>query len=163
MKKIFLIGMLAISLITSFQLQARTVYTSEHVKIIENLNGDKNKLFIKSMKWAASNFNSAQDVIQYENAEEGEIVIRAVSSPLCDSSVGRLQCGGYSQAQISFNMTIDLKDSRARLNFNNFGYTRFNNSPIDDPTTYKLMINRFESISNNFEKTLKITTQDQDW
>jgi len=147
---------------SSFSLQARTIYTDEYIRVIENLKGDKNALFNDSKKWAANNFNSAQDVIQYESLSEGKLIIRAISSPVCDSTVGRLQCGGYSQAKISFNMTIDLKDNRARLKFGNFGYARFNNTPIDDATTYKLMINRFNFISDSFEKALSSTSSD-DW
>ena len=152
-----------ISIATSFSIQAKTVYVDEHTKILEGLDGDKIKLFGDSKKWAANNFNSAKDVIQYESLDEGKLIIRAVSSPLCDSTVGRLQCGGYSQAKISFNITIDLKDNRARLKFGNLGYANFGDTPIDDPITYKLMINRFEFISDNFKKTISTATTDDNW
>ncbi|MBJ8503590.1 DUF4468 domain-containing protein [Acinetobacter seifertii] len=163
MKKLLFTAFLS-SFLLSPHVQARTIYTNEHVKIIENLNGDKSQLFNKSKKWVASNFNSAQDVIQYESPEEGQLIIRGIASPLCDSTVSKLKCNGYSQAKISFNLAIDLKDKRARLKFSNYGYARFGNTPIDDPITYKLMLNRFDSLSGDFEKTLsESTNSDSSW
>ncbi|MFG4722133.1 DUF4468 domain-containing protein, partial [Acinetobacter baumannii] len=115
MKKVIFAAFLSYFLIVSCQVQARTIYTAEYVKIFENLNSDKKQLFNQSKKWIANNFNSAQDVIQYQSLEEGQLIIRGIASPLCDLTVSKMQCNGYSQAKISFNLAIDLKDKRARL------------------------------------------------
>ncbi|MFI7826212.1 DUF4468 domain-containing protein, partial [Acinetobacter baumannii] len=147
MKKVIFAAFLSYFLIVSCQVQARTIYTAEYVKIFENLNSDKKQLFNQSKKWIANNFNSAQDVIQYQSLEEGQLIIRGIASPLCDLTVSKMQCNGYSQAKISFNLAIDLKDKRARLKFNNYGYAKFGNTPIDDPITYKLMLGRFDALS----------------
>lgn len=163
MKKVIFTAFLSYFLIVTSQVQARTFYTTEHVRIVENLNGDKSNLFNNSKKWVANNFNSAQDAIQYESPEEGQLIIRGIASPLCDSTVSKMQCNGYSQAKIAFNLTIDLKDKRARLKFSNYGYARFGNTPIDDPITYKLMLNRFDSLSNDFEKTLSTSNNNDSW
>ncbi|MCY6387304.1 hypothetical protein OXU89_07250 [Acinetobacter baumannii] len=63
MKKVIFTAFLSYFLIVTSQVQARTFYTTEHVRIIENLNGDKSNLFKNSKKWVANNFNSAQDAL----------------------------------------------------------------------------------------------------
>ncbi|MFG5002900.1 DUF4468 domain-containing protein [Acinetobacter baumannii] len=80
MKKVIFAAFLSYFLIVSCQVQARTIYTAEYVKIFENLNSDKKQLFNQSKKWIANNFNSAQDVIQYQSLEEGQLIIRGIAS-----------------------------------------------------------------------------------
>lgn len=48
MKKVIFAAFLSYFLIVSCQVQARTIYTAEYVKIFENLNSDKKQLFNQS-------------------------------------------------------------------------------------------------------------------
>lgn len=49
MKKVIFAAFLSYFLIVSCQVQARTIYTAEYVKIFENLNSDK-KTALQSIK-----------------------------------------------------------------------------------------------------------------
>lgn len=133
---------------------AKKIYNEEHTVIIEDLIGSKPQIFDLTKIWVSKNFKSANDVIQHLDKDQGKFILKGITSPLCDKSVGRLECSGYSSAKVSFTLMIDIQDHRVRLKFMEPGYALYNNSPLDDPITYRLVINRFNEVVDNYKREL---------
>ncbi|MEB5475995.1 DUF4468 domain-containing protein [Acinetobacter pollinis] len=148
MKKIILGCLISLTVSNAF---AERFHAEDYSKALENLSGDKAQIFEKSKQWVAQNFNSSKDVLQYENKDQGRLIVKGTTSPKCDSQIGKLECYGYSQAQIGFTLTIDIQDHRARLLFQNMNYALHNNAPLDDPITDRLVKNRFNEVIDSFQ------------
>ena len=71
----------------------------------------KNQLFDKSKMWLAESFVSSQDVIQYENKEEGNIIGKG-SIPHYRRSglIGPVRVGN-----LRFTLVINMKDDKIRV------------------------------------------------
>jgi len=77
------------------------------ITIVENNNLTKDEAFDKTMRWIASYYNSANNVIQLSDKENGTIIINAAHR------VSR--AGGLVSYPLSYTMTIDIKENRIRF------------------------------------------------
>ena len=60
------------------------------------------------MRWAAQTYNSAQDVIQYQDRESGSMVLKGVHQ------VSRMGVG----IPLNYTATVDVRDERIRFRYN---------------------------------------------
>lgn len=74
--------------------------------IIDAPEKSKNDLYNLSGEWFAKTFRSAQNVVQYQNPEEGMIIGR-----------GTMRGGVGNLGTIEFLLTIETKDGKARATF----------------------------------------------
>jgi hypothetical protein len=71
--------------------------------------GTKDELFIKTMKWMTKTFQSAKSVIQYQDKEAGIV-----------TGNGRIDTNNpVTTVYLDFVLTIEIKDAKARLTFDN--------------------------------------------
>ena len=95
------------------------------IRKIANVPGlSKNQLFDKSKIWLAENFVSSQDVIQYENKEDGIIVGKGSIPHYRTTLIGPVRVGN-----LGFTLVINTKDNKIRVTIKdihvmNFTYGR---------------------------------------
>ncbi len=77
-------------------------------RIIE-INKPKDELYKLSNEWMAKAFKSSKDVIQYQDKEEGVIVGK-----------GSTMVKYLASMRTWFTMTIEIKDNRMRITFEEF-------------------------------------------
>lgn len=60
-----------------------TVQQHQSLEKIQVMNGmTKDELYKKSLSWVARNYNSANDVIQLKDQENGQIICKGLALPL---------------------------------------------------------------------------------
>lgn len=68
--------------------------------------------FNNAKRWAAQNFNSADDVIQEEDEETGTLIFKGIE-PVKQVSGGPLT----PTYDVSYTLTLDVRDEKMRLTF----------------------------------------------
>lgn len=114
MKKIITIiavTLLFVSCGAAYQLTEIAPEDLEHSKTIENLNQTKNQLYSKSNKWTIKSFISADDVISFQDKEEGEI-----SGKFLIYGELSYYSGISIDKRVFALINIRLKDNRANIN-----------------------------------------------
>jgi len=115
-KLIFLILLLAASpLAGQPQLPLNYEGRIEFKKIIPLDSANKAAHFDKARLWVANTFRSAQNVIQYENRQEGKLLCKGL---FAITSTGMGMSGTIHRDQagyVSFTMEISIKDDRCRI------------------------------------------------
>ncbi|MBI9052462.1 MAG: DUF4468 domain-containing protein [Bacteroidales bacterium] len=86
----------------------------EEVVQSEGISADD--LYKNAKDWLIRTFVDANEVIQYENREEGEIQVKAITNYSSPVLVGSVPVSGY----ISYILTIKVKDGRYKYQFSNF-------------------------------------------
>ena len=76
------------------------------VEVIKEHNLKQDEAFIRTVRWVATNFRSANDVIQLQDRETGAIVVNGTN---------RVTRGGITSFDIRFSMTLDIRDERIRF------------------------------------------------
>tara|TARA_B100001248_G_C27132432_1_gene340733 strand:- start:156 stop:569 length:414 start_codon:yes stop_codon:yes gene_type:complete len=74
-----------------------------NVEVVEQHDLSQNEAFNRLMRWAAETYNSANDVIQLSDREQGAIVAK-----------GAVQPPG-STIRFFYTMTMDVRDGRVRI------------------------------------------------
>ncbi len=108
MKKIFPI----IFLIFFIDCASSKIATQEemnHEFVVEFASLTKDKIYEKCLKWIASNFVSAKQVIDLQDKEAGTIVAKGYKDGV--------DYGGIIKSNMGFQLTIDCKDNKARFRF----------------------------------------------
>lgn len=87
----------------------------EFIKLYDGIS--KDLIFERSIKWIAQNFKSAKQVIDYQDKEAGSIIAKGIIpdvqyTPSIDSTIS------YT-VSISFTLTFDTKDAKARYSYTN--------------------------------------------
>jgi len=100
---------------TSVQSKA---FDNVYQKVLDAPNKDKNTVYRISNEWFVENFVSAKSVIQYQDKEEGIIKGKGNMTKL------------YSH-NFDFVVTIDTKDSKARITFTDMHWGTTGNSLSD--------------------------------
>lgn len=77
---------------------------SEH---IEEHRQSQEVAFDRLMRWAAQTYNSAQDVVQYENREAGSVVLKGV----------HYVTRAGVRVPLQYTATIDVRDRRVRFRY----------------------------------------------
>lgn len=88
---------------------------SEVSQVVELPDISQKKIFDLSKIWLAKNFKSSNSVIQYEDAATGTIIGKGNMPYPCSNA---WKCMAFTNQIILFTLTIDTKDNKARLTFN---------------------------------------------
>jgi hypothetical protein len=81
------------------------------LQYFEDLSGMKKEIiYDKANQWIAKTFNSANSVIQYQNKKAGKMICKGVGT-FYETLAYR---------KFNFTLTIDIKDNKMRLTFENF-------------------------------------------
>lgn len=106
-------------LISSSVFAQGTVPTPDYSKIYEVPSVTQKDIYNRSRAWVATIFKSAQNVIQYENPEEGKIICKGTIQ-IDATGLGMNGTIHTSQAgYVHFVMQIETKEGRCRVLINN--------------------------------------------
>lgn len=120
---------------------------------------EQERLHEEARRYIARSFTSAQDVIQYENAEEGEIIGNGRTS--YDGGWGT----GISAHELRFSMNVRSREGRVQIRFENLeGYGT--NGWIEQEyrtfteTQYENAQNTFEDLVDSFHESVTRELED---
>lgn len=88
----------------------------ESTSIIAVDSVSKEELFSKVLSWIALNYRSANDVIQLQDKENGQIIAKAIFAPLSGGMA-------FMSAGARHTLIFDIKDSKVRMTYTNLIYT----------------------------------------
>ena len=112
-RAILLLGFLAVLLSCTTPPEAMPLPPEEQiVRRVITVDRPGDELYRLSMEWMAKTFRSAQDVIQYQDKEEGIIVGKGVV----------MIAWAFSPRPTHFTLTIEVRDGRARITFSDIYY-----------------------------------------
>ena len=87
-------------------------------KVIQSDNSSKTKLFVSINDWFASNYNSANEVIQMADKDEG-IIIGKGSMEYSHRKISYLCYGGW----IKYTIKVYIKENRYKVELTNFTHS----------------------------------------
>lgn len=93
-----------------------------HEYVIDYPGITKDEIFERAIKWIALNFKSAKQVIDYQDKSAGSIIAKGILPEV--SLEGRY-------VDISFTLSIDVKENKARYVFTNVS-ALYNNKELKD-------------------------------
>lgn len=82
--------------------------------LIDTVSCPKDKLYTRALTWVVKTYNSAKDVIQLNDKDDGKLILKAIMQ----IPVAR---GGYET--VDYTMTIDVKDNKYRCTITGFTHT----------------------------------------
>lgn len=115
----------------------------------------KADLFRKSKLWVAETYNSAEAVITFDDVESGTIKGTEVGSGVWS----------FYERKFKYNLGIDVRDGKTRLQFSNFQPLQVGGVAGIDPSYQEA----YEIIKQNLDQTAKSykeymsDVQDDDW
>lgn len=120
-KKIFVFAFITV-LMTSWNCIAQE-YTLEAKKIIGVFDAEgktKTEIFSSINKWIALNYNSAQNVIQLNDKETGNIIVKGINEAVYKNVLKELYPKNkymqeLSSAKFNHTLEINIKDNRFRI------------------------------------------------
>jgi len=81
----------------------------EFSEVIE-INNTKSKLYANAKEWIAKTFGDYKEVIQFEDANDGKLIMKGMSDVSSESN--------GSKESLSFTITIECKDKKYRYRIN---------------------------------------------
>jgi hypothetical protein len=150
----------------------------EFVRVIQLDSIPKKDIFYKSKLWVVELFKSANDVIQYENIEDGKIVgkgnFKIVSTGLGLNGTIHPNSAGI----VSFSFEITSKDNKCRIRIFDFTHTaKMGGGKIDNErpdcgtfnlpmkswhTIQQTAIDETKSILQSFDSNMKKSVSNKD-
>tara|TARA_B110000908_G_scaffold123391_1_gene144715 strand:+ start:1303 stop:1842 length:540 start_codon:yes stop_codon:yes gene_type:complete len=94
------------------------VYSQESIvftKVVKYESLTKNEVFVIVNDWFASNYGSANEVIQMSDKESGKIIGKALFS----YSFGKLSYTQY-EGRVNYTIKITIKENRFKIDVNSF-------------------------------------------
>ncbi|MCK4231598.1 DUF4468 domain-containing protein [candidate division WOR-3 bacterium] len=130
--------------------------------VIEIEGKSQDELYVSCMKWMTKTFKSSKEVIQYQDKEAGTIVgkgytIATDSLFIKDANKANLIdaiFGGpaeIAKPYLWFTMTLETKDGRVRITFDQIGWTHYLSAEPSNIETVKW----FNAARPNFEPILE--------
>jgi hypothetical protein len=116
-----ILSLLAISLQGSAQDISRPEVIQEIV-VVEN--GDAKELYGRAKLWIARSFNSAKDVIQLDNPDDGIIILKGV----IPYDAPAFNPGTNFTGSFHFMLTLEFKDGRYKYMFENLRHMAYKSS-----------------------------------
>lgn len=83
--------------------------THEYIKEYKGIT--KDQIFDRTMRWISQNFKSAKSVIDYQDKSSGTIIAKGI--------IPNVNLGGIYDANLSFTLTFDAKENKARFVYDN--------------------------------------------
>lgn len=154
MKKIYLLVLLV-----NFSLQAQDWKVAEKsVTGVFTVEKSKSELFALINKWISINYNSAQNVIQMNDAESGTIIIKGINEVVYSNLPGKLLAPSYTPDKTStkFNHTIEInvKENKFRVIYTLTGVST-------DPNGAILSTQFFDCVNLTGENTVAVTAYNE--
>ncbi len=81
-----------------------------NAQYIQDIKMPKKELYKKILEWMAKSYNSSKEVIQLQDEESGQIIGKGITSFV--NVMVEIPC--------EYTITIDIKDNKYRLTFDNF-------------------------------------------
>lgn len=95
-----------------------------HIEYIVEYNKTKNEAYSIAENWIAKKYNSANNVIQQRDKENGVIVVKALAPCATSWMLGSPATGGYT----NYTLEVRMKDNKSKISFN-LGGIIFTNGP----------------------------------
>lgn len=119
-------------------------------EVIKDHPLNKPTAFKASVEWIATNFNSANDVIQLKDEESGKIIVQAVGSYYFDFLKSQL-------IHYRYTLTLTLKDNKVRYHFTTLNIVDGSNPPYEKDlsdviASYDSTIKRMTDYLINYKK-----------
>ena len=141
----------------------------DKIEIIRDIpDMQKEKIYKATKQWVAKTFVSAKDVIQFDDQEEGTLILKGNIDYPCSTT---WSCGLHSGEFVKFTMKIDIKDQKIRVAVNDVSvsYTNtFGRDVEQEPNARQtgILNKRFLGLSNSVvlavEKASE-TKEDDNW
>lgn len=116
--KIITVLTLSLLLVSCGTNKLATAEQMKHEFIVDFPNTSKDALYDKTIRWIAQNFKSAKDVIDVQDRINGTIIAKGIIPQVWFDDYGLRK---YSN--LSFTLTFDARDNKARLNYTNIDMT----------------------------------------
>lgn len=104
--------------------QTVSMQDKPYIMVYENLEDNKDQLFIKANEWLVRTFTSSNDVIEYRDKEEGVLIGKYLLH-------GELVTGLYgtsTDTRVYAKIDIRVKDSKARISIEPLGSWKYDSS-----------------------------------
>ncbi len=159
MKKLLFLLVTTFSFIQIHSQTETKIDLGHYSKVLDFPNNTKIELFNAINKWLTLNYNSAKDVIQLNNLENGEIVVKGIVN--IDALI---MFGKGVQKPIHHTLSIKIKENKIKvdLDYNEivFDYLNSNNNKIvAEYLTHKAIRQKDKdclivSMQNHFDSTI---------
>lgn len=108
----------------------------------------QDELFERALEWCAKKFVSINDAVVVKNKEKGKIIARGTGkySEYFDFLVDR---------EFSYNVTIEIKDGRYRVTFDNFIVYYDERQLKSSPATYQFEITKMRKTLDKLMEDLR--------
>lgn len=116
MKKILLSLFVLVSLVAKSQ----TTDSLFQFKSIDSASGTKDQLYLKAKSFIVKTFNSAKDVIQMDDEDNGIVVCKGLLTPYINAGFGM-----QSEQYVNFTITLNVKDNKYRCVLSDFIHNGF--------------------------------------
>lgn len=88
-------------------------YAMDKIEIIRDIpNLQKEAIYTAVKQWAAQNFESAQDVVQFDDKEAGTLIFKGNIDYPCST---KWSCNLHKDEIVKFAMKVDIKDQKIRV------------------------------------------------
>src|SRR5690554_4125322 len=108
MKKILLIALTAVFIISCETISGHQTETLETYESIFESEGKKDELYLKSNKWMVETFKSSKSVIQFSDKESGMLIGKYIVKP-ANTVTGLTGDKLTRQSEVSAIITLQLK------------------------------------------------------
>jgi hypothetical protein len=83
---------------------------------VDSVSGSKNELYVRAHEWVAKSFVNANEVIQMNDKDAGKLIAKGIMTS--DVPLGAMV--GTAHYQISFTISIDVKQDKYRVSMKNY-------------------------------------------
>jgi hypothetical protein len=125
----------------------------ERIKDLPGLT--KKEIYDKSISYVARAFNSANDVIQLKDPDNGQIVCKCLGSRVFDFGITRY---------FRYTMIVDIKDGKIRVNYENLQSERMSDVVGPDMSYQWTQVSEYlDNLSNDLFKSIVDNNKKTDW
>ena len=131
------------------------------LKIVKEINLDKNRIFDLSLEWMAKTFVSSKAVIEYQDKNSGKIIGKGQISYTLKSM------GLSVPIPCNFTLSIESKDNKYRMIFDNFligtGKTPISGLYEQEKDQLEIIKSKLRVLSDDLNQYLLNADKKEDW
>ncbi|MDD5772366.1 MAG: DUF4468 domain-containing protein [bacterium] len=163
MKKMFFISLICLFLSAcgkdSYVRNDGYAPNESHIEYIVEYNKTKNEAYSIAENWIAKKYNSANNVIQQKDKENGVIVVKAIAPCVTGWMGDAAMTGGYA----NYTLEVRMKDNKSKISFDlgGMGFTNGPDRPECAPPTKSMpaLKSYFKNIKDEFVKEWNNSTK----
>ena len=138
-------------------------------QVVELPDLSKKQIFDSSKIWLAKTFQSSNDVVQYEDLSTGTIIGKGNMKYPCTNT---FKCMAFANQIILFTLTIDTKDNKARLTFNDLRSKSIKPTPnsfvkhgaeLQIYTDQENIVEGIQKVISEYADEIKKSSKDSNW